>query len=66
MHGLHVTDMGWWCADCHTGSADYDSRIGPSHLNGVPDVQFYSPGSTWDGSNCTSSCHESGSVRSWQ
>jgi predicted CxxxxCH...CXXCH cytochrome family protein len=64
-HDLHVNQLGWWCADCHTGAINYSNVIGPRHLDGTRDVVFFSPGSTWDGAFCTSACHESGETRSW-
>jgi hypothetical protein len=63
---MHVTGMGWWCADCHAASVDYNNRIGASHLNGTRDVNFYSPGTTWDGSNCSSACHPDMDWYSWR
>jgi predicted CxxxxCH...CXXCH cytochrome family protein len=65
-HDLHVNQMGWWCADCHFGTVDYANNIiGTGHLNGVPDVVFYSPGSTWNAASCTSTCHDGSGWRSW-
>jgi hypothetical protein len=67
-HDYHVVDLGTWCADCHAGSVDFAGNIvGAGHLNGVTNVQFYSPGSTWDGSNnCTASCHPFPDSVSWR
>jgi predicted CxxxxCH...CXXCH cytochrome family protein len=64
MHDLHA-NMGWWCADCHAGSVTFDGVIGASHLNGARNVEFYSPGSTWSGTDCTSSCHDDSGSRGW-
>jgi predicted CxxxxCH...CXXCH cytochrome family protein len=64
-HDMHVNQMGYRCADCHSGTADYSNVIGPSHLDGARNVQYFSPGSTWDGSSCTSACHDDGGSRSW-
>jgi predicted CxxxxCH...CXXCH cytochrome family protein len=57
-HNLHVNGNGNWCTDCHAGTVFFDNTIvGTGHVNGLQDVLFYSPGSTWDGNNCTASCH---------
>jgi hypothetical protein len=58
-HNMHVNGNGNWCTDCHAGTVFFDNTIvGTGHLNGLRDVQFYSPGSTFDGNNCTALCHE--------
>ena len=65
-HTMHVIGMGWWCADCHAASVDFDNKIGASHLNGRRDVNFYSPGTSWDGGSCSSACHADTNWYSWR
>jgi hypothetical protein len=67
-HSFHVNGQMNWCTDCHASTVFFDNTIvGTGHVNGLIDVQFYSPGSAWDGSNnCTASCHPFPDSVSWR
>ena len=70
-HDFHINTVGAWCADCHAATVSFPAGVGdpgqalPSHVDGKVEVQFFTPGTTWDGANCTSACH-GGDTYSWQ
>ena len=70
----HVIDEGYRCADCHAATIAFPVAGGGlgellsppvNHVNGSADVQFFSPGTAWDGARCTSACHDSTEWRTW-
>jgi predicted CxxxxCH...CXXCH cytochrome family protein len=70
-HDLHYYQLGWSCADCHAGTVTYPTAGAPSgtiignHVNGLSEVQFHAPGSSWSGSTCTSACHPTSDNYPW-